>query len=131
MEQNVSNTLLRGVEGLFIPVSDPQASAQWYASNLGCEPLFDEEEAAVVRLGNGSRTVLCLVKTQMPLPVEFPQNCFGVGKFVNFEVDDLDRVHALLVDRGVEVGAIGAEGSSRFFTFRDPDGTPLGVCASG
>lgn len=127
----MSQSLLRGVEGLFIPVSDPQASAHWYASKLGCEPLFDEAEAAVLRLGNGSGTVVCLVKTSMALPVDFPENGFGVGKFVNFAVDDLDAVHALLVDRGVEVGPIGAEGSTRFFTFRDPDGTPLGVCASG
>jgi len=130
-EKCVSKPVLSGVEGLFIPVSDPKVSCEWYQAKLGCQPLFQEENAAVLRLGNESGTVLCLVKVQTTLPIDFPENEFGVGKFVNFAVDDIEAAYETLLERGLSVGVIGREGNSRFFTFSDPDGNPLGICASG
>jgi len=89
-----------------------------------------EDEAVILRLSGTSGPVLGLVRTKDALPVAFPANNFGVGKFVNFHVEDIDLVHRELVSRDVPVGDIGKEGTARFFTFFDPDGNRLGVCAS-
>jgi len=122
--------LLSGVEGLFIPVSDPGSSAKWYQEILGCSIVMEEPGATVIRLSDHSPTVLCLVRTDAKVPVAFPENGFGVDKFMNFLTEDIEELHKALTEQGVRVGDIGSEGTARFFTFLDPDGNRLGVCAS-
>ncbi|UIO43914.1 VOC family protein [Brevibacillus brevis] len=39
----MAQSLLKGMEGVFIPVTDPGASAKWYEEKLGCRPLFDPD----------------------------------------------------------------------------------------
>ncbi|MTH97980.1 VOC family protein [Roseibium sp. RKSG952] len=126
----MAHGLLQGVEGVFIPVSDPELSAAWYIEKLGCKAIFLEPEAAILRLSAQSPTVLGLVKARGELPVAFPDNDYDVGKFFNFLVDDFDRVRQTLEERDVPMGPVGGEGAFRYFTFFDPDGNPLGVCQS-
>lgn len=120
--------LLKGMEGVFIPVSDPSQSSKWYEDILGFKLLYIEEEAAVMKISNESQTVVCLVKCSDHQPMHFPENHFGVGKYYNFIPENFEETHRVLLEHGVEVGPIGGEGSTRFFTFYDPDGNPLGVC---
>ncbi|CAM5781876.1 MULTISPECIES: VOC family protein [Brevibacillus] len=120
--------LLKGIEGVFIPVKNPGLSAKWYEEKLGFKLLYVEAEAAVLKISDESKTVVCLVKTVQHQPMEFPENNFGVGKYYNFISDDIEKTHQLLIEQGVKVNSIGGEGATRFFTFYDPDGNPLGVC---
>ena len=62
------------------------------------------------------------------VPMKCPENKFGVGKYYNFIPKDIEEAHKILLTKGVKVNSIGREGSTRFFTFYDPDGNPLGVC---
>ncbi|TWI93361.1 catechol 2,3-dioxygenase-like lactoylglutathione lyase family enzyme [Roseibium hamelinense] len=126
----MSKELLTGIEGVFVPVSDPEVSARWYQETLGCELRSIEPDAAVVKLSSKAPTVLCLVRTTPPQKMVFPQNEFGVGKYINFLVEDFDAVRQTLKQKNVSMGSVGGEGSFGFFTFYDPDGNPLGVCQS-
>jgi glyoxylase I family protein len=120
--------LLKGMEGVFIPVKDPDVSAKWYGEILGFKVLYIEKEAAVMQIGEESQTVVCLVRTDHHQPMKFPENRFGVGKYYNFIPQNFDETYKILLEKGVKVGHIGGEGTSRYFTFFDPDGNPLGVC---
>lgn len=124
----MTRPLLKGMEGVFIPVTDPERSAKWYEEKLGFELIYMEVEAAVMRIAQTSQTVVCLVKTPNHQPMEFPENKFGVGKYFNFIPEDVEETHRFLLEQGVKVNPIGGDGTTWFFTFYDPDGNPLGVC---
>lgn len=123
-------SLLNGVEAMFIPIKDPQLSAKWYEEKLGFKLLYIEENAAVMKIGEQSVTVVCLVKTENHQPLHFPDNHFGVGKYFNFLSSTIEDTYQSLVEQQVKVNPIGGEGQIKFFTFYDLDGNPLGVCQS-
>ncbi|MCM3576414.1 VOC family protein [Mesobacillus sp. AQ2] len=124
----MTTALFKGMEGVFIPVTDPQLSAEWYEDILGFKLIYIEEDAAVMRIGEQSPTVVCLVKTANHQPMKFPENNFGVGKYYNFIPNDIEETHKLLLEKEVKVNPIGGDGATKFFTFYDPDNNPLGVC---
>ena len=124
----MTKPLLKGVEGIFIPVKDPKISANWYEEILGFKLLYIEEEAAVMKIAEQSQTVVCLVKTLNHQPMTFPSNDFGVGKYYNFIPQNIEETYKLLLEKNIKVNQINEEGNSKFFTFYDPDGNPLGVC---
>ncbi|NRS20101.1 VOC family protein [Brevibacillus sp. HB1.4B] len=124
----MAQSLLKGMEGVFIPVTDPGASAKWYEEKLGCKPLFVEEEAVTMRISDESSTVICLVRVENHQPMTFPENRFGVSKYYNFLSVDIEAAHQLITERGVMVTPIDEFGSTKVLTFFDPDGNPLGMC---
>jgi len=124
----MTKPIIKGMEGVFIPVKDPVVSAKWYEEILGFKLIYIEEEAAVMKIGEQSQTVVCLVRTLNHQPMKFPENNFGVGKYYNFIPTNIEETHSRLLQKNVKVNPIGGEGSSKFFTFYDPDDNPLGVC---
>lgn len=70
-------SLLHGIQAIFIPIKDPQLSAKWYEEKLGFKLLYIEEDAAVMKIAERSATVVCLVKTENHQPLHFPDNHFG------------------------------------------------------
>lgn len=124
----MTKTILKGLEGVFIPVKDPELSAKWYQEILGFQLVYIEEEAVVMKISNQSETVVCLVKTLNHQPMKFPENQFGVGKYYNFIPHNIEDTYQFLIKKNVKVNELSGEGSTRFFTFYDPDGNPLGVC---
>ena len=124
----MAKALLKGMEGVFIPVKDPALSAKWYEEVLGFQVIYIEDHAAVMKIAEQSQTVVCLVKTESHKPMEFPENGFGVGKYYNFIPADIEEAYRELSLKDVKVGPLGGEGDTKFFTFYDPDGNPLGVC---
>jgi len=124
----MAKPLLKGMEGVFIPVKDPESSAKWYEEILGFKLLYIESEAAVMKIAEESQTVVCLVRINNHQPMEFPDNEFGVGKYYNFIPRDIQETHKTLTEMGVRTNPISREGNTRFFTFYDLDGNPLGVC---
>ncbi|QDQ03014.1 VOC family protein [Lysinibacillus fusiformis] len=120
--------LLKGMEGVFIPIKDPQVSAKWYEEKLGFTLIYLEKDAAVMKIADTSQTVVCLVRVKDHHPMEFPNNNFGVGKYYNFITHNIEETYRILVDKNVKVNAIDGEGTTKFFTFYDLDGNPLGVC---
>jgi glyoxylase I family protein len=124
----MTKPLLKGMEGVFIPVKDPGFSAKWYEEILGFKPIYIEEEAAVMKIGEQSQTVVCLVRTKNHQPMKFPENNFGVEKYYNFIPIDIEETYNTLREKNVKVNSISGDGTTKFFTFYDPDNNPLGVC---
>ena len=124
----MTKQLLKGMEGVFIPVKNPELSAKWYEEILGFKLVYIEEEAAVMKISEQSQTVVCLVKTIKHQPMKFPENNFGVGEYYHFIPNDIVETYKYLLEKNVKVSTIEGEGSARFFTFYDLDDNPLGVC---
>jgi len=124
----LTQSIFKGMEGVFIPVKNPAKSAEWYEEKLGFLLLYQEAEAAVMKISESSQTVVCLVRTDNHQPMCFPDNQFGVGKYYNFIPQDFEETYRALVEKDVSVGPVGGEGEMKYFTFYDLDGNPLGVC---
>ncbi|WP_068984449.1 MULTISPECIES: VOC family protein [Lysinibacillus] len=124
----MSKPILKGVEAIFIPIKDPELSATWYEEKLGFTLLYIEEGAAVMKIDEESQTVVCLVKAKNHTPLNFQDNYFGVGKYFNFISQNIEETYQSLIEKNVRVNEIDGEGQTKFFTFYDPDGNPLGVC---
>jgi len=60
--------------------------------------------------------------------MKFPENNFGVEKYYNFIPNDIEETHKHLLEKEVIVNPMGGDGTTKFFTFYDPDNNPLGVC---
>ncbi|WJQ83073.1 VOC family protein [Brevibacillus brevis] len=114
----MAQSLFKGMEGVFIPVTDPGASAKWYEEKLGCRPLFVEEEAVTMRISDESSTVICLVRVENHQPMTFPENQFGVGKYYNFLPADIEAAHQLLTDWDVPV--LNEKKGKKLESFFDP-----------
>lgn len=125
---NLNKSLLKGVEGIFIPVRDSKVSARWYEEVLGFQLNYIEEEAAVMKISSDSPTVVCLVKVEYHTPMKFPSNHFGVGKYINFIPEDIETLYDELKSKGIAVNSLDGDGDKKYFTFFDPDGNPLGAC---
>lgn len=68
------------------------------------------------------------VRTENHQPMKFPENDFGVGKYYHFIPDDIEETYQSLIKMNIKVNKLDGGGTSKFFTFSDPDGNPLGVC---
>lgn len=70
----MSQPLLAGMEGVFIPVKDPKTAAKWYEEKLGFKLIYIDNETAVMRIEEEWQTVVCLVRTVNHQPMKFPEN---------------------------------------------------------
>ncbi|RSD28778.1 VOC family protein [Mesobacillus subterraneus] len=122
----MKNQLIR-VGTVYIPVSDPALSAEWYKGKLGAKLNFLDEEKAILDIADIS---IFLVKS-----ADQSSNFFdaeGVERFVlTYEVNGLGALRSLqaeLKEHGVKVGEIENRGhAGRNFVFCDLDGNKFDV----
>ncbi|WP_460495918.1 VOC family protein [Glycomyces tarimensis] len=108
----------------FVPVSDPAAAAEWYASAFGLKVASSEAHAAVLETGEPVRrlTLLGPASGIAAKPGLAWATC-------NLIVDDLETTLKLLKDGGSEVSGVnGDEQSCLWFTATDLDGNKLLIC---
>lgn len=101
---------------LALGVRDRQASARWYADNLGFELLYDVPEIGWCALSTPLKGVVVgFSDVEEPAPG---------GPVPTFGVRDHDLARAALEDAGVRFDGppIDHEGLARLSTFYDPDG---------
>lgn len=105
---------------LLVYVSDVARSKAFYSDVLGLEVL--EDFGDFVRLGTGADVGLSL-----HVAGRLEAACQGVE--LNFEVDDVDRTHRDLADRGVAFTQPPKDmpWGARHAYLRDPDGHPVSL----
>jgi len=96
-----------------IPVSNRDASAQWYSNLFASEPMYPNDDEAMWQLvGSGSLYVIV-------------SSDAGAGT-VTLIVDDLDSTLVELRDRDVDIAdPIVIPGAGRKSLVRDPDGNQV------
>ncbi len=112
---------------VLLPVTDPGASAAFYARLLGRPPVEASETFAMVPLREGVMLGLWRRDGMVPPPAASPG-----GSEIAFLVADVDAAHAAWAAQGVAIlQAPVAMDFGRTFTAADPDGHRLRVFRPG
>lgn len=118
--------LLYGV-GVFIPVTDLEASTLWYQNMFGFEILhLDEPEANVLKMSNGVVT-FCLVRAQNIVQPVFPENNYSVDHYFNFHTTDVEKIHREFQEKCASISEIHQFDGMRGFDLYDLDGNRFGI----
>ncbi len=110
---------LNRIDIVSIPVSDQPASKKFYIEKLGFEVVRDNPMGPGqqwVQLGiPGAATTISLVHWFDNMP---PGSVQGLV----IDTGDIERAHAELAARGLELTPVDAQPWGKFSTFSDPDG---------
>ncbi|MCU6795572.1 VOC family protein [Paenibacillus sp. WQ 127069] len=122
-------TALKGICSVYVPVSNPIKSAQWWQQHFGLEyavPFNPAEAQAIMKLSDGQW--LHLVETEGEIDSQFP-NKLGNEMFrFTFEVSGIEVLHDHLKSSGVRIEQLHDRGSCGFnFVFFDLDGNKFDV----
>lgn len=125
----MASKLLR-VGTIYLPVSDPKHSANWFCSNLGAELVFLDEgnNHAIVNLAHQS---FILILSERGLTANFQTINDGLMFPFTFEVngeEELIQLRHELFEKGLNVGDIEDRGHpGKNFIITDPDGNRFDV----
>ena len=123
-----ANMMFRGVTNIFLPVKDLDRSIAWYTDVMGFKLLQKREAQKAASMDIGAGQGLSLVQVEPFEPMRFPKNHFSVHAYFNFHTDDIDKTHAVLREKGIDVSEIeGSELGFRHFSMRDIDGNWISV----
>ncbi len=105
-----------------MPVQNPKLASNWYQEKLGARENFRNKEKAILDFANQS---FFLVKSKEGAKATFQDAKGKEHFFLTFEVDgieQLQKLHSELKEKGVEVGAIEDRGHpGNNFVFYDLD----------
>lgn len=104
-------------------VRDVAASVSWYRDKLGLEPIHvgsdgPDHPIAAFSIGGSVVSLWQLPPGEERAREDNDRNTYVVA-VMN---DDLDELHRVLVDRGVEAGEVRRSANNEFFWFYDLDG---------
>jgi catechol-2,3-dioxygenase len=123
----MKKSLLSGIPGVLVPVSNLAKSALWYNQVLGLEE-YKRSDVTVEFKVNGGDPILVLVQSNFDSPVRFPKNEYTDGSFFIFKTSDAEALHQELIKNEVMVSEIFIfDGVQKYFFFEDPDGNKLSV----
>ncbi|TYS67438.1 VOC family protein [Sutcliffiella horikoshii] len=112
----------------YIPVTDVDASAEWYINKLGAELSYQDQDKAIINLADQS---MFLVKAEEGQTSNFTDANGQVRFSLTFEVDGLsalETMHQEFIERGIKVSEIENRGhAGRNFVFEDLDGNKFDV----
>jgi predicted enzyme related to lactoylglutathione lyase len=123
-----------GIACLWVPVQDVEASTRWYTQVLGLELLREPR-----RSEDGNRNALCRLSPEGPglfltqvataAPMYFDHQGHRTA-MIEFRVDDIEALHARLVQEGVSVfDRLDEPPCGRYLHLLDPDGNKVQLFA--
>jgi catechol 2,3-dioxygenase-like lactoylglutathione lyase family enzyme len=121
---------LQRVGTIYLPVTNPKRSAEWFCTNLGAELDYMDEgnNHAIISLVHQS---FILIQSEPGIHANFQTINDGLIFPFTFEVNgesELVQLHKELKDKGVLVGEIEDRGHpGRNFIIIDPDGNRYDV----
>jgi catechol-2,3-dioxygenase len=120
---------LTGLSHVQLNVTDPEASAAWYAAALGLEPLASDPAIGYVALRHRqARLVVVLTRRTGAAP----DHAAGVLDHLAFAVPDGDSLEAWaahLTGIGIDHPGVVPENGNPSLQLRDPDGTAVELVA--
>lgn len=133
------SSLFQRIDCNFIPVSHLQKSIKWYEEVFGCNvvwteesgyaalnvSLLEERKAANKEFGHA---MITLVETEKFTPYIFYKNG-EKHPYMNFYAKDIEMVHQVLSQKGIDAGQIIDDGYVKFFNFTELNGHYIGVCS--
>jgi catechol 2,3-dioxygenase-like lactoylglutathione lyase family enzyme len=118
----VPKSFLAEIHYFRIPVTDLEASVQWYANILRLVLLRQTDERAVFAVGEGP--LLVIVKADANSRGHFMKE--GTPEFsVGFTSPDINNFWDYLIEQDVQVDDMQEEDGHYYFHFYDPSGNKL------
>jgi catechol-2,3-dioxygenase len=109
-----------------VPVSDVEASANWYAKMLNLVVQHKTDHDAMLTFNAKGVASIYLVRTDDSKRIFFENTNTNVThSVIDFYTYDLEGFHQFLQENGVEVGVLNVNGEFGGFGFKDPDGNHL------
>lgn len=125
----MSSKLMR-VGTIYLPVTNPKVSAEWFCTNLGADLGYMDEGNNHVILNLAQQSFI-LIQSEKGTLANFNTINDGLMFPFTFEVNGIEaliQLHEELQDKGVSVGEIEDRGhTGRNFIITDPDGNKYDV----
>lgn len=121
----MSEPVFDEMAAIWIPVRNLERSVTWYSETLGFKLAYHWGTGADFLIGAGPMVLTLIEKPDM-VPLGSFDEATGTPYF-GFSTKDIERTHALLSGRGVEVSQIKEYEMVSSFDFKDPDGNLIGV----
>lgn len=115
---------------LEIPVSNVQKSIDWYVDIFNLNVHFKDDNSAMLSFESKGVPTIYLVQTDEMQPLSFKNsNNQIIHAIIDFYSEQLSEFYHWLKDKNVEVSTLNIDPSNGFggFSFKDPDGNPLGA----
>jgi predicted enzyme related to lactoylglutathione lyase len=129
-QQVAQKPMLKKVLCNYLPVSNLEFAAKWYAEMFGLQVRTREPDGAILILGDGQW--LFLLETMEKKPANFVTTQWDGTEYemfsLTFEVDNIVELHKKLRDNIVNVEPlVDHDGCGLQFKFKDPDGNKFNV----
>ncbi|MBH5319593.1 VOC family protein [Paenibacillus sp. GSMTC-2017] len=129
-QKTATTPMLKRVLCNYLPVSNVDQAAKWYADTFGLTVKKREPEGAILVLGDGQW--IFLLESTSHSSANFITNQWdgeGYEMFsLTFEVDNIVDLHKKLRDTGAEAQPlVDHDGCGLQFKFKDPDGNKFNV----
>lgn len=103
----MSEVLVKRIETIYLPVSNPNKSAEWYVKHLGLKLLAPvEQHSTQAQLGLASNQSLFLIQTKDKTNANFIEVNGNEQCVLTFEVSNFEHLYKELKESGVNVTAI-------------------------
>jgi hypothetical protein len=125
----MNTTVAKRIECVYLPASNPCASADWYVRNLGLTLLRSvDPDSAQAQLQFQNEQTIFLIRTQHRRHANFVQIEGWEQCPLTIEVENLEEVYSVMSSDGVKVEPIeDNKGCGRNFYAYDQDGTIIDV----
>lgn len=121
------NAKVKQIECVYIPITNPHESAEWYQKNLGLElrnPVSEDQ----VQLRIGEHQAIFLIKTKEKSTLNFIEVGGTEMSAITLEVTDIEGIYNNMKTNGVRIEGINeTEGCGDFFDVFDPDGNKISI----
>jgi len=118
---------VKQIECIYIPITNPYESAEWYQKNLGLElrnPVTEDQ----VQFRVGEHQSIFLIKTKEKTTLNYTEVGGYEMSAVTLEVTNIEEIYNNMRSNGVTIeGITGTEGCGDSFEAFDPDGNKISI----
>ena len=118
---------VKQIECVYIPITSPYESAEWYQRNLGLElrnPVTEDQ----VQFRVGEYQSIFLIKTKEKTTLNYTEVGGTEMSAVTLEVTNIEDMYNNMKLNGVRIeGIVETEGCGDFFEVFDPDGNKISI----
>lgn len=121
------NVKVKQIECVYIPITNPYESAEWYQKNLGLE-LRNPVSENQVQLRIGEHQAIFLIKTKEKSTLNFIEVGGTEMSAITLEVTDIEEIYNNMKTNGVRIEGINeTEDCGNVFDVFDPDGNKISI----
>ncbi|WEK56063.1 MAG: VOC family protein [Candidatus Cohnella colombiensis] len=118
---------VKQIECVYIPITNPYESADWYQRNLGLE-LINPVTEDQVQLRIGDNQAIFLIKTKEKTTLNYIEVGGTEMSALTLEVTNIEEIYYNMKTNGVRIEGINeTDGCGDFFEVFDPDGNKISI----